>query len=452
MGRPAPLRLVHARRHPPGGRGDGRDPRLPGVGGELLRPLPPRARGRAPGARLHQHQLLAARRRRCSRRSARPPGSTGRAPPRTASSSCAASSAWAPATWRRWPRSTSATTARSPRTTPPTAVEQLRSGAGGAAREAARRTAASPAGPRAPQPDRGRGADGLTQETRLLFRNIDEPGLASIDTYRKLGGYRSIEQGLQGDDARGGPEGARGLRPARPRRRRLLDGQEGLVPAPRRHGQVPLLQRRRVRAGRVQGPRADAEEPAPADRGIDHRRPRGRREPLLHLHPRRVRPPGRHPRAGGRGGIRGRLPRRGRARHRGAGGAGRPPRRRRLHLRRGDRAARLARGKAGEPAPQAALPGRPGPLRRADPDQQRRDALQRPAHRRLGGRVVQELRHRAVARDQGRLRLGRRQEARQLRGRARDPDPGPDRGPGGRAAGRQQDQGLLPRRLLVSRC
>jgi NADH-quinone oxidoreductase subunit F len=33
-----------------------------------------------------------------------------------------------------------------------------------------------------------------SQETRLLFRNIDEPGLASIATYRKLGGYRSIEK------------------------------------------------------------------------------------------------------------------------------------------------------------------------------------------------------------------------------------------------------------------
>ncbi|MGH2955933.1 MAG: NADH-quinone oxidoreductase subunit NuoF [Solirubrobacterales bacterium] len=31
-------------------------------------------------------------------------------------------------------------------------------------------------------------------ETRLLFRNIDEPDLASIDTYRRLGGYRSIEK------------------------------------------------------------------------------------------------------------------------------------------------------------------------------------------------------------------------------------------------------------------
>ena len=30
-------------------------------------------------------------------------------------------------------------------------------------------------------------------ETRVLFRNIDEPGLADIDTYRRLGGYTAIE-------------------------------------------------------------------------------------------------------------------------------------------------------------------------------------------------------------------------------------------------------------------
>jgi NADH-quinone oxidoreductase subunit F len=35
------------------------------------------------------------------------------------------------------------------------------------------------------------------QETRMLFRNIDEPGLASIETYRKLGGYRSIEKAFK---------------------------------------------------------------------------------------------------------------------------------------------------------------------------------------------------------------------------------------------------------------
>ena len=75
----------------------------------------------------------------------------------------------------------------------------------------------------------------------------------------------------------------------RPRRRRLPDRPQDLVPAPRRHGQVPRLQRRRVRAGHVQGPRADAEEPAHADRGDRHRRLRGPGSPRLHLHPRRVR-------------------------------------------------------------------------------------------------------------------------------------------------------------------
>ena len=122
-------------------------------------------------------------------------------------------------------------------------------------------------------------------------------------------------------------------------------------------------------------------------------------------------------------GLRGRLPRLRRPRHRRAGRAGRPPRRRRLHLRRGDRPARLARGQARQPAPEAAVPRRPGPVRRADADQQRRDALERAPHRPRGRRLVQGLRHRAVPRHQGRLDLGRRAAARQLRGRARRPGP-----------------------------
>jgi len=36
-----------------------------------------------------------------------------------------------------------------------------------------------------------------SQETRILFRNIDEPGLASIKTYRKFGGYQSISKAYQ---------------------------------------------------------------------------------------------------------------------------------------------------------------------------------------------------------------------------------------------------------------
>ena len=62
----------------------------------------------------------------------------------------------------------------------------------------------------------------------------------------------------------------------------------------------------------------------------------------------------------------------------------RAPRRRRLHLRRGDRPARLARGQARQPAAEAALPGEPGPLPGTDADQQRRDAAQRAPHHRHG--------------------------------------------------------------------
>ena len=103
------------------------------------------------------------------------------------------------------------------------------------------------------------------------------------------------------------------------------------------------------------------------------------------------------------------------------GRARRPPRRRRLHLRRGDGAARRARGQARQPAAEAAVPGDPGPLRRADADQQRRDALQPAAHRQQRLQLVQGVRHRAVAGDEGGLGLRLRAAARQLRGRARDP-------------------------------
>ena len=37
----------------------------------------------------------------------------------------------------------------------------------------------------------------MASQTRLLFRHIDEPGLASIEAYRRLGGYRSLERALK---------------------------------------------------------------------------------------------------------------------------------------------------------------------------------------------------------------------------------------------------------------
>ena len=212
-------------------------------------------------------------------------------------------------------------------------------------------------------------------------------------------------------------------------------------------GQVPRLQRRRVRARHLQGPRADAEEPASADRGDHHRRLRDRRQQVVHLHPRRVRPPGRRARRGARRGPRRRLHRREDPRLRPHARPRRAPRRRRLHLRRGDRAAGLAGGQARQPAPEAAVPGDPGPLPRPDADQQRRDADERPDRARDGRRGVREDRHRELDGHQGRLGLGLRAAPGQLRDRARHALARDHLRPRRRPARGPQGQGVVPRRL-----
>ena len=98
---------------------------------------------------------------------------------------------------------------------------------------------------------------------------------------------------------------------------------------------------------------------------------------------------------------------------------GRAPRPGRLHLRRGDRPARRARGQARQPAPEAAVPGQPGPLPGSDADQQRRDALQHADHHRARRRVVQAVRRGQLDRHEARVRLRQRAAPGQLRGRAR---------------------------------
>ena len=115
-----------------------------------------------------------------------------------------------------------------------------------------------------------------------------------------------------------------------------------------------------------------AGQPAGADRGHRDRRLRDPGRPGLHLRPRRG--PARDPQAAPRRrrGPRGRLPGREhpglRLRPGGRGARGR----RRLHLRRGDRAARLAGGLP-RPAPaEAAVPGDRGPVRLPHGGQQRR--------------------------------------------------------------------------------
>ena len=200
----------------------------------------------------------------------------------------------------------------------------------------------------------------MSQALLFTAASISRPGLGCAGGLPRSRRLRSAAASPGRADARGRPPRARSLRPARARGRGLPDGQEGLVPAQRRDGQVPRLQRRRVRAQDLQDPRTDAEVPAHADRGHRDRVPRRGREPLVHLHPRGVRPtPGRHPR---RAALR-------EAVEAGLGpilGSGHslslvvPPRRRRLHLRRGPGLLGLAGGQARRPAAEAPFPANQG--------------------------------------------------------------------------------------------
>ena len=349
-----------------------------------------------------------------------------------------ASSAWARATSRRWRRSTASTSARwSPRT---------------AARSS---TTCSPGRPplEAKQLRKRPKAEDHWKEARserhaeILYKDLDEPGLNTLEVYEQRGGYemlarrskmepQDVLEEMLASNVRG--RGGAGF---------AMGKKMSFIPKGA-DGQVPRLQRGRVRARHLQGPRADAEEPASADRGDHHRRLRDRRQQVVHLHPRRVRPPGRHARRGAGRGARRRLHRRADPRLRPHARPRRPPRRRRLHLRRGDRAAGLAGGQARQPAPEAAVPRHPGPLPRADADQQRRDADERPGRARDGRRGV---RRRSAPRT--------RPAPRSSPSRAASSGPGnyeivlgtPSREiifdlAGGPPEGRS-DQGLVPRRL-----
>ena len=116
---------------------------------------------------------------------------------------------------------------------------------------------------------------------------------------------------------------------------------------------LPRLQRRRVRAGHVQGSRADGRGPvrdrrSDGDRGVRHRlRARASSTSAASTRSRPRACSTRSTPARGTGGVLARI-----VRHRD------PPRRRRLHLRRGDRDLRVDRGTPRRAAQQAAVPGR----------------------------------------------------------------------------------------------
>ncbi len=430
--RPEGARLVLARGHPPGGRGDAGDPGLPLLGGHLLRHAAHRA-GRGPlRVRVHQRGLPPApgegRLRRHRRGGARP-GADRRGPARVR----------VPGRVRHGADGVRRRSLRRPARSlrRPRAGERGQGGTGGAARP-------QPRGPRL------HACPGATPvpEMRVLLRELRRARPPHHGRLRAPRGLPLRAQGGARHAPGGGALAARGLGPARPRRRRVLDGQEGELHPPRLDGQVPVLQRRRVRARHLQGPPADAAQPAPADRGMHHRLDRRGGHQGVHLHPRRVRDPGEDPRRRGGRGLREGLPRPGHLRLAHLARPRGPPRPGRLHLRRGVGAARRARGQARQPAPQAPLPRQPGPLPGTDADQQRRDAVQRAADHREGRGVVRRDGRGQVDGNQARVGVRQRQASRQLRGRA-GRDRARDRGGARRRLrGGAQGQVLVPGRLL----
>ena len=166
----------------------------------------------------------------------------------------------------------------------------------------------------------------------IVLAGADERDLTQLAEYRAVGGYAQLERARP--RACGDHRGAEHRQPARPRRR-LLPGRpedavhpvEGADP----EAALCLRQRRRVGARDLQRPRDHEPRPAPADRGLADRSARDRLPARLHLHPRRVSRPVRDRCSAAaldevrEADLLGGVHRR------------RPPRRRRLHLRRGDR-------------------------------------------------------------------------------------------------------------------
>ena len=142
-------------------------------------------------------------------------------------------------------------------------------------------------------------------ETRLLLRNIDEPGLNTIEVYERLGGYRSRAQGAARDGARRRCSTSSRSPAARPRRRRASRWA-------RRRSFIPkgtmdkylCCNADESEPGAFKDRLLMQSNPHPAGGGLHHRRHRRGRQQGLHLHPRRVRAAGRHPRRGGGRGLR----------------------------------------------------------------------------------------------------------------------------------------------------
>ena len=123
------------------------------------------------------------------------------------------------------------------------------------------------------------------------------------------------------------------------------------------------------------------------------------------------------------------------------------PRRRRLHLRRGDGAAVVAERLARPADGQAAVPGRLRRVPEADAAEQRGDARHRPHILRLGAEKYAEL---GTEQSKGTrlLSLWDTSEPGQLRAARSTPPSAPDRGLRRRRAGGRELKAIIPGRLL----
>ena len=207
-------------------------PGVPDLGGDLLRHVRDRARrARTTSTCARTSRARCAAPTRSTRRWRTPPATTR-------ASTCARSSASARATSRRWPRSTASTSARS-------TEDDCRSDRRRRARPAARCCRTSSCAERKVAAEHWQ--DRWPSSTRSSSRTSTSPGSNTLDVYERRGGYEMLRKALD-DGARRGAQRAARLRRARPRRRRLRDGHEDVLHPQGDDGQVPRLQRRRVRA------------------------------------------------------------------------------------------------------------------------------------------------------------------------------------------------------------
>ena len=259
----------------------------------------------------------------------------------------------------------------------------------------------------------------LQRQTRLTFARC---GIVDPRSPRRLRGARRLARPGPRDRDRPARHGrhAEGLRPARPRRRRLPDRDQVVDGPTRRSGaEIRRLQRRRGRQRHLRRPHADGRRSLLADRRHDHRGSRGRRDQGLRLYPLRIsaRRPGD---AGRHRGCRSEPPSRplgdgvGNGLH-----AGGPGRRRRLYLRRGDLAARQPRRQARRRAGEAAPAGDPRACSASRPSSTTCSRSRRPVHPRRGRRGLRAFRHGPLARHAAGAARRQRQARRPDRDRLR---------------------------------